>query len=33
MGDMFDGGGDGAPCGEWGVYDNAEVFNLEVSLV
>ena len=33
MCDVFDGGGDGVMSGEWGVYDNSKVFDLEVSLV
>ena len=32
-GHMFNGGGDGVPGCEQGVHDNAEVFDLEVSLV
>ena len=33
MGDVFDCGGDGILGGKWGVYDNAEVFHLEVGLI
>ena len=33
MGDMLNGGGNGVPGGEWGVHDDTEVFDLEVSLV
>ena len=32
-GDVFHGGGDGVLGGEWGVYDDAKTFDLEVSLV
>ena len=32
-GNMFDCGGDGVVDGEWGVYDNSEMFYLEVDLV
>ena len=28
MGDMFNGGGNGVPGCEWGVYDDAETFDL-----
>ena len=30
---MFDCGGDGVVDGEWGVYNNSEMFYLEVGLV
>ena len=33
MGDVFHGGGDGVMGREWGVYDDAKVFHLEVGLV
>ena len=32
-GDVFDRGGDGVLGSEWGVYDDAEAFDLEISLV
>ena len=32
-GNMFDGGSDGVPGGEWRVCDYAKVFDLEVGLV
>ena len=32
-GDIFNGGGDGVPGCEWGVYDDAKVFYLEIGLV
>ena len=32
-GEVLDGGGDGVLGGEWGIYDDAKAFNLEVSLV
>ena len=32
-GDGILGGGDGILGGEWGVYDDAEAFDLEISLV
>ena len=30
---MFNGRGDGVACGEWGVDDDSEAFDLEVSFV
>ena len=33
LGDMFNGGGDGVLGGEWGGYNDAQAFDLEISLV
>ena len=32
-GDVFDCGGDGVLSGEWGVYDDAKAFDLEIGFV